>query len=51
MTSRSPWKPGALPDMSLGKTDVLPPVVAAWAGNVAFLGLGAWLLFRAERTA
>lgn len=35
--------------LSLGKAGALPPPVAAWAGNVLFAGVGALLLWRAER--
>ncbi|HSH69110.1 MAG TPA: LptF/LptG family permease, partial [Deferrisomatales bacterium] len=35
--------------LSLGKTGVLPPVLAAWVGNIGFAVLGVVLLARAER--
>ena len=34
--------------LSLGKTGVLPPVLAAWVGNIVFAVLGIVLLLRAE---
>ena len=37
--------------LSLGKTDVLPPILAAWVGNIVFAVLGLVLLARAERHA
>ncbi|MDF1554374.1 MAG: LPS export ABC transporter permease LptG [Deferrisomatales bacterium] len=35
--------------LSLGKAGVLPPVLAAWVGNIGFAVLGVVLLARAER--
>lgn len=34
--------------LSLGYAKILPPVVAAWVGNVLFLGLGAIYLIHTE---
>jgi len=32
----------------LGREEVLPPLAAAWLGNVLFGGVGAWLFVRME---
>jgi len=37
--------------LSLGKTGMLPPLVSAWAANLLFLGLAAYLLLRLEGSA
>jgi len=37
--------------LSFGKTGVLPPLVAAWAANILFLGLSMYLLLRVEAKA
>jgi lipopolysaccharide export system permease protein len=37
--------------MGLGNAGVLPPALAAWAGNLLFGAAGVWLLIRAERVA
>lgn len=34
---------------SLGKNEVLPPIIAAWVGNVIFFGI-IWFLFRKAKT-
>lgn len=34
---------------SLGANGVLPPLVAVWAANIFFSGLGGWLFVRADR--
>ncbi len=36
--------------IGMGNAGVLPPPLAAWAGNLLFAGVGAALLLRAERT-
>ena len=34
--------------VALARTDILPPLVAAWAANVLFASLGLYLFLRAR---
>lgn len=45
--SMSYWLVNSLA-ISLAKADVLPPLLAAWTGNITFAGLGLSLFLRAR---